>query len=528
LNTGHIRAEKQFSGYISRVSLWATAAAFFFCYYGSLESLFHIWNTDDDYSYAYLIPAVTGYILWERRKKILSARLRPNWWGAIPFLMFLLLSIYGILGSSPSAVRPAIPLMILSIVLFCFGGEMMRLVAFPVCFLFFMIPLPTILQSKITVPLKSISTKIGVAVLRMMNITVFAEGNVIDLGITQLQVVDACSGLRYVLPLLALGIVFAYFFEKTRWKQILLALSTIPISILTNGFRIGTTGLLTKLYGVKVAEGFFHGFSGWIVFMFAFGLLFILHFFLKKSGKTASTGNPPISPPEKSAKSSRPFSPLPAFIVVLSLLFAGLAGYSTATIPPLFLRNGMSNFPLTFGDWNGMVQRMDESMILASGAEEAFSGDYRNSKGKTIDLYIGYRGSPFLENENFFHSPNICLPSTGWKILAAGTHEIRDIPFFNTAKVHTLLVEKTGVKQLVYYWFQTKNRVSHDININRFHLTLHALERDATHDLFIRPTTVIHGNETVEDAQTRMDQFVRELTSALLTFLSEQEKRKES
>ena len=123
----------------------------------------------------------------------------------------LIVSLYGILGSSPSAVRPAIPLTILALTLFCFGKKMFSVMMFPLSLLIFMIPLPTVFQTRIGVPLRTVSTGVGEFILRLLGVSVFVEGNIIDLGIIQLQVVEACSGLRYILPLLALGVVSSIF-----------------------------------------------------------------------------------------------------------------------------------------------------------------------------------------------------------------------------------------------------------------------------------------------------------------------------
>jgi len=187
---------------------------FFFYYFPTLKSLVKVWSTDDDYSYGYLIPLITSYLIWEKRKEIKETATSVNWLAVVPFLLFLVISLYGMLCSSPSAVRPTIPLILLSIVLFCFGRKMFKVLFFPLAFLIFMIPLSTLVQNKIGVPLKAISTKLGAVFLRLSGISVFVEGNVIDLGVTQLQVVDACAGLRFILPLFALGVIFAHFFEK--------------------------------------------------------------------------------------------------------------------------------------------------------------------------------------------------------------------------------------------------------------------------------------------------------------------------
>jgi exosortase D (VPLPA-CTERM-specific) len=498
--------------------------AFLACFWSTLRGLVHIWTGDGDYSYAPLIPLITGYLLWERRKEIAATPIRTNWAAGLMLFLFLVVSAYGILGSSPSAVRPAMPFVILCLTLFCFGGGLFRILAFPLSLLFFMVPLPTSVQTGIGLPLRSISTKLGALMLSVSGVPAFVEGNVIDLGVTQLQVVEACSGLRYILPLLALGVIYAYFFEKVRWKQFLLAAFTIPVSILTNGFRIGITGILTQRFGPKAAEGFFHAFSGWFVFMFAFALLFLFHYLMKKlfRDKTGvSSGDTrTVNTPAAASADNR----VPVTVSAALLFLIGILGFSTASLPGIGLPGGFAEFPMGISNWKGeRTGVIARDIIEQSGAEEAFNANYNGEKGGSISLYIGYRGAPFLESENFFHSPNVCIPSSGWKVISTKAHQIPGMENFGALEVSEMMIEKMGYRQLVYFWFQTKNRMSHDVNINRYHLSLHAIARDNTYDLFIRPITPINRDEKIEDAERRMDQFVRDMMPALLQFLKQRQ-----
>lgn len=501
--------------------LLALIAAFVIGYYGTFWGMIKTWMKNEDYTYAFAIPPVAGYIIWQRRHLIAQTRIETDWIGGVFFAIFLAFSLYGVLGSSPSAVRPAIPLVILSLILFCYGRQMLKVLAFPVALLVFMIPLPTLVQNQIGFPLQLLSTQLGEYILRLTGVTVFVEGNIIDLGVTQLQVVEACSGLRYMLPLLALGVVFSHFFEHVRWKQIVLTLSTIPTAIICNGLRIGITGFLAQNYNLRIAEGFFHGFSGWLIFVFALCVLFAIYATLRLLFPSSSEENEgPVSPNDRLPASHSTRHGMAVIVSAVLLIFVGLLSYATAALPPVRINNGFTQFPLKINGWHGRVENMDSKIIQLSGAEDAFNGIYRFSAENIVSLYIGYRASPFNESENFFHSPNICLPSLGWQTLTMSAHEISEVPGFDRIVVRKMLIEKMGYRQLVYYWFQTKSRVSSNVNVNRLHLTLHALRRDNTHDLFIRPITPLMPGETVESASVRLDQFVRVMMDALLKFLS--------
>jgi EpsI family protein len=185
------------------------------------------------------------------------------------------------------------------------------------------------------------------------------------------------------------------------------------------------------------------------------------------------------------------------------------------------LKGGIKSFPLAFSDWTGQASFVDQEMIDKSGAEDAFNGSYRNIKGDAISLYIGYRATAFLANENFFHSPTVCLPSSGWETLSTSTRVITNVPFWGQLKVTRMIVSNLGDRLLVYFWFQTKNKSSYDKNINRLDLALHAIRRDNTYDLFIRMITQIHPNEPIEASEQRMDAFVRDMTIAMQRYIRE-------
>ena len=494
--------------------------SFVFCFLQTLRGLGRIWIESEEYSYALAIPAVIAYIIWRRWDAISRSAVSPNAYGGLAFFALLPLAVYGILGSSPTAVRLVLPMLLLAVIWFCYGLERFRLLAFPVFLSVFMLPLPTVFQTKIGVPLKHYSTMLGELLLRLADVSVFVEGNIIDLGVTQLQVVDACNGLRYILPLTALAAIFAYFFEKSRWKALLLIASAVPIAVFTNGVRIAVTGYLAQHYGSKIAEGFFHGFSGWIIFVFALLILLGLYILLQRTFPSSRRKPSPIIKP-LSRKSSAAAHKAAVAASCCSLLLVGSLNYAAIALPPLSLSNGFEKFPLKFDRWDGRRETMDPKIISLSGAEDAFNGTYMSKNGEIVSLYIGYRGSPFTESENFFHSPDVCLPSLGWTTIVSADHTVTGVKGFEQIIVRKMLIEKTGLNQLVYFWFQTKNYVSANVNTNRFHLTLHALSRNNTYDLFIRPITPLLPGETVQDAEQRLDGFVQAMTPHLLQFLSQ-------
>ena len=220
-------------------------------------------------------------------------------------------------------------------------------------------------------------------------------------------------------------------------------------------------------------------------------------------------------------RDSRPTGLGAFFVSVLLLALVGVLSLSTGALPANKNQGGIAGFPLAFAGWQGRSEFVDPQVVAASGAEESFSGQYSKGNNQPVALYLGYRSTAFLENENFFHSPTVCLPSAGWEIIRTTQRRVGNVPLFGELTVTEMLMESMGSRNLVYFWFQTKNRATYDKNINRFHLAMHAIERDNTYDMFVRPITRIADDEQTADAEARMDDFARDLTAAMHTFLNE-------
>ncbi|RKY41157.1 MAG: EpsI family protein, partial [Candidatus Omnitrophota bacterium] len=470
-------------------------------YYPILMGIYAKVSTNEDYSHAFLMPFIAAYLIWEKRKSFKNAQIRPFWIGILLVIFTLLFSIYGVLGSDISAARISWWLWLVCIVLFCYGLYFFKILFLPILMLGFIIPLPNCVQAPLTMSLKLASSKLAAFIIRIANIPVYLDGNILDLGYTQLQVVDACSGLRYILPLIALGILCAYFFQKSLWKRIILVFLTLPIAVLMNGLRVSLTAILSQWVSPKAAEGFFHSFSGWLVFLLSFSLLMVLSYILKllppKDVKKRQNVSHLYSNSAKTHYKRKERGNIIPFTITVGLLVVILvASLSTSTMPKIKLANSMAAFPLEFKGWKGTPGSIDPKILKKSGAEEAFQATYINDKNEIVSIYIGYRGTPFMEGEEFFHSPTVCLPSSGWKVLKQEKHTIPDAsPHYKEFVVRKMLVEKMGQRQLVYFWFQTKTKIAHIIFQNRFHLAMHALRRDNTYDLTVHVYTPIDENE---------------------------------
>jgi len=493
-------------------------------YWIPLKAIVRTWMTNGDYSYGFIIPFIAGYLVWEKRDSLEDVPVKSSW-GVLPVLvLFLLVSLYGILGSSGNVARPAIPFLVILFVAFCFGVELAKHLILPLGFLIFMIPVPDVLERTLGIYLKSVSTKLGGECIRVLHIPVHISGNVIDLGMRQLDVVDACNGMRYLFPLLAIGILYAHFYQRAAWKRWFCIFATLPIAVLTNGLRIGVTGILFDSYGTEAAEGFMHSFSAWVIFLVSFLFLYLTGRILDlfpPYGRRNGAGVLRKGRLGYSFVTRRDDTHPACFVSIALLLLVAVLSWSTKAIPAVKLRVGIADFPSAFAGWEGRGEEVERELILKSGAEEAFRGTYRNGQEEEIALFLGYRSTAFLENENFFHSPSVCLPASGWEIVRSATRSVGTVPVFGELTVAEIQMEEMGRKQLVYFWFQTKSRATPDKDINRFHLTLHAIQRDNTHDLFVMQVTPLRVGETIEDAERRMDRFASDMVGALTRFLSE-------
>ena len=253
-------------------------------YYKILYSLGTQWYADPDYSHGFLVPLLSGYFVWERRDKLRSLPVVPSPWGIILLGGGLLMLLIGSAGSELYMQRTSIIVVIAGLVLLMLGREVLRVLLFPIAFLFFMVPLPAIIVNAVAFPLQLFAAKTATFCLYNFGIPVLREGNVIVLAGTTLEVAEACSGIRSLQALLALGTVYAYFTQHVMWKRWTLVLLSIPIAIAANAFRVTGTGVLTHYWGVEAAQGFYHTFEGWLIFVVAFALLLICGLLLSKIG----------------------------------------------------------------------------------------------------------------------------------------------------------------------------------------------------------------------------------------------------
>lgn len=259
---------------------WVTISWFgillFLCYAPVLIALVRNWNSDADMGHGFFVPVISAFIVWQKRAELAALTPKANWWG-LPIVLYAALQLYlATLGAELFLARTAFVLSLIGIVLLLGGTRYLRVLAFPLFLLFFMVPIPAVIYNRITFPLQIIATETAEWALTLLQIPVLREGNILQLPEQTLNVVEACSGIRSLLTLTFLSLVYGHFFERRLWMRVLLFFATIPIAIIANANRVTLTGVLAE-YKPELAEGFFHEMSGGVIFVAALLIMVALH-----------------------------------------------------------------------------------------------------------------------------------------------------------------------------------------------------------------------------------------------------------
>jgi exosortase len=260
-------------------------------YFPVLQHLVEQWSNDEDVSHGFFVPLVAGFIAWQRREQILSIVYRPAWWGLGVMAWAALQGYVGVLGAELFLQRTSFLEALVGLLLVTGGTRLVRVLAFPLLLLPFMIPIPTVVYNQITFPLQLFASNVAETALGWMGIPVLRDGNVLELASQKLNVVEACSGIRSLLSLTFLSLVYAYFFDQKVWMRWVLLAATIPVAIIANAGRVTITGVLSEI-NPELAQGFFHSLEGWIIFLIALVMLGALHalinwFFRKRHTEAA-------------------------------------------------------------------------------------------------------------------------------------------------------------------------------------------------------------------------------------------------
>ncbi len=511
-----------------------------FIFSDALQHMIGRWETEE-YSHGYLIPVISFWFLWTNRKIILNLIGNGHWSGILIVVLGLVIGLMGELAALYVVTQYAFLLVLYGLSVSLLGWSGVRMLWFPLVYLFFMIPLPNFLYFNLSSSLQLISSKLGVAVIRLFDISVFLQGNVIDLGTYKLQVVEACSGLRYLFPLTSFGFLCAYFFRARLWMRALVFLTTLPITVLMNSFRIGVIGILVEYWGIEQAEGFLHDFEGWIVFIGCLGILFAEMWLMVRvfmPGKTFSqvfvvdaaidAGPLSVSSDKNYHNDGRlntRFLGLPktyfasCVLLLMMLPFAVMLGEREDRVPE---RQRLANFPLLMGEWKGTEVGMGQKYIDALKFDDYIIANFsKNGDHYPVNFYIAYYASQ--RKGASVHSPKSCIPGDGWRI---GAFEQRQIGDQRTGRgdvlrVNRAIISKGNNKQLVYYWFQQRGRIITNEYLVKLYLFWDALTQQRTDGALVRLVVTLPEGGDEAEADNKLAEFLNVVFPRLKNFLPE-------
>ena len=474
----------------------------------------------EDYSSSAFIPPIAAYLVYQMRAALGRTPGTPTWKGLWPIGAGIVLYWLGELSGEFFTLYLSFWLVLLGMLWSWMGSRWLKMLRFPLLLLLAMFPLPNYLNTMVTLELKLISSWLGVWIMRLGGLSAYREGNVIDLGFTQLQVVDACSGLRYFIPLLVLALLLAHYYRAPLWKRVLFVLSAVPVSVVTNGMRIASVGILYQFFGPVVAEGFFHDFSGWFIFMLSLGLL-LLELRLFKRYLPGPEPRPMEPEPEGEAPERAPSRgvAVPAQLALpVLLLFATLAAANGIDFrQKLVPARSFSEFPLELSGWKGSRTKMEQLYLDTLKLDDYAMADYRDPQGKTVSFYAAYYGSQTKGKS--IHSPATCLPGSGWVFEESGGVEVPLAQPAGAMRVNRAYMQKGGMKELTYYWFPQRGRILTSAWQLKFYTFWDALTRRRTDGALVRVITPVYQTEQLAEAEVRLQGFTREITPVLERFI---------
>ncbi|WP_186764659.1 VPLPA-CTERM-specific exosortase XrtD [Comamonas flocculans] len=480
-------------------------------FWGGLSELVGRWYRQEEYSHGFFLPLISLFLLWYRRDVLRKSRGAPSGWGLVLLVVSALLLVLGEVTALFLAVQIGFLIALVGLVL-CYGGvSLLRVAWMPIAFLLFAIPLPYFIDSQISWRLQLMSSSLGVGLLRLMGYAVYLEGNVIDLGSYKLQVVEACSGLRYLYPLLSLSFLMAYIYPaKMRWR-VLVFLSAVPITVLTNSARIAMVGVLVARWGSGMADGFLHYFEGWVIFLVCQLILmaeiWVIERFTLRRGLLEVQQQIPLPPVARptgiySARWSRPL------VAAMVLLAAGMAAALTVggrtEVKPL--RHSLVTFPLELGNWRATESSLSIEVEQALGFSDYVLADYRDEAGDVVNFYTAYYASQRKGVSP--HSPQVCIPGGGWVI--SDIHgDVIELNDGSPLEVVRVVISKDNRHQLVYYWFEQRGRRIANEYLMKWYLLEDALLRNRTDGALVRMVTPMRPGEAAGAADARLTAFAR-------------------
>lgn len=477
------------------------------CFFPSFSTLWAAWQTDE-YSHGPLIPLIAVLIGWHRlvERKPLPA---PHGAGlAVLGLGFVFLAVSRLSAFEPLS-HYGLVIALVGLSLLWLGRAATAALAPAFIYLLFAIPLPQLIYVALSADMQLLSSTMGVWLLQLVGIPVFQEGNIIDLGGYKLQVVEACSGLRYLFPLLSFSFLVAFLFEDRLWKRAILFLSAVPLTIILNALRIALVGVTVDQWGSQMAEGVLHDFEGWVIFSVCVLLLFAEMAVLRKIGRLQGgfryeyLGLPRGAVFTSTLQSGKIGLVAVALSGVLAVFFLSGAIESRQEITPP--HPAFATFPTRIEGWVGQEETLSSKVLSTLQLSDYWLASYEHSGEKMpVDLYVAYYASQRIGSS--IHSPSNCIPGGGWRVTSRDIVPV--VLTSQTISVTRMLIRKAEETLLVYYWFDGRGRIINEQYGAKWYLFVDSLTMRRTDGALVRLTTPLAVGEKEEVADARLQSFL--------------------
>ena len=509
------------------LALATIGAAVFFA--DGLNALFAAWALPE-YSHGPLIPILSGLLFLRQLKEypVDPGPKRNRWVGVTVIVVALALATLGKLSNIYDLVAYATILWIGGLLLVSFGWATGKHFWPPVLHLVYMLPLPGVIYYKMTTWLQFISSELGVWFLKMLSIPVFLDGNIIDLGITKLHVAEACSGLRYLFPILSFSYIFAVLYKGPKWHKAVLLLSAAPITVVMNSIRIAVAGVIVQYWGLDWLDGFTHFFEGWVIFLACILLLFLLarimlFFNARKMGLAEALDLDTDGLAEQAGRvqytqASGAMITVGVIMIAASLAWQAVPDRSGSAIA----RDNFALFPRTLGEWRqeGSPRRLDSRVVEVLGADDYHSINLAHPDHEpTVEFFSAWYND---QGKGGVHSPEVCLPGGGWEIAwLERTDVTAEMGWETPFSINRAIIQKGETRMMVYYWFDQKGRkIAWDMAA-KYWLLVDGVNTGRTDGALVRLTTPILPDESDAAADARLKDVLKQTLPVLPRFIPE-------
>jgi len=395
----------------------------------------------------------------------------------------------------------------------------------PLLYFGFMVPLPQFLYIKLSSAMQLISSELGVAFIRLIGIPVFLEGNIIDLGVYKLQVAEACDGLRYLFPLMSFGFLLAVLYRGVWWHRLILFLTTMPITIVMNSFRVGVIGILVDSYGIEQAEGFLHYFEGWVIFIACVALLLAVAYLLsslskdrRNLGEVLDFGIERLGDGARRIARVPDIRPLIAVCVVFLLSFASLHGVPSRDNVTVD-RTAMVTFPSALDRWQGRQTALASEILRVLAPDDYLMANYFSADtNEHVNLFMSYYANQ--TDGRAVHSPEVCIPGSGWEIVSLEPLSVSiGGPEHQPLSLSRAIIQKGTSRHLVYFWFEERGRQLTNEYLVKWYILWDGITKNRTDGGLVRLVTPIDGQAGVEKADERITEFLRAFYPRLAEYI---------